>query len=318
MGLVAAKCAQCGADIEVDESRESGYCPHCGTKYITEKVIHNTYNTVNNTTNNTVNIGQATFISQGENSLQFLREKFEAYFKLDDSDKIVETAEEMLKKYPQAGESHLCKAYAEARAAAVYYNYALAHLGAEDGEIMVSSYMGSAASGSPAALAERVVDSVLRQDKIALDVCERVINAAVACNMEDEGEADKFFASLPDFLYDDEEFGNNILVGAACVCGNARMQKAREEVEKADRLQAGTDVDLLQRAADKIAEAEKLYAQLEAGIRSGAIAAVEGLRKASGKNGKGAKPKDKRKIIAYIFIAIAAIAFAAAIIGFMS
>ena len=59
MGLVAAKCAQCGADIEVDESRESGCCPHCGTKYITEKVIHNTYNTVNNTTNNTVNIGQA-------------------------------------------------------------------------------------------------------------------------------------------------------------------------------------------------------------------------------------------------------------------
>lgn len=37
MGLVAAKCAQCGAAIEVDESRESGYCPHCGTKYITEK-----------------------------------------------------------------------------------------------------------------------------------------------------------------------------------------------------------------------------------------------------------------------------------------
>lgn len=79
----------------------------------------------------------------------------------------------------------------------------------------------------------------------------------------------------------------------------------------------GTDVDL-QRAADKIAEAEKLYAQLEAGIRSGAIAAVVNMRNSNGKKEKAVQPQNKRKIIAYIFMAIAAIAFAAAIIGFMS
>lgn len=273
MGLVAAKCAQCGADIEVDESRESGYCPHCGTKYITEKVIHNTYNTVNNTTNNTVNIGQATFISQGENSLQSLREKFEAYLKLGESDRLVETAEEMLEKYPQAGESHLCKAYTEAYAAVSYYNQALAFLEAERGDVFVPLYMVEHSSDQANMLAERVVDSVLRQDKIALGVCERVFNSALACNMDDEMQRDGFFAALPGFLYDNEAFGGNVLVGTACVCGNARMKKAREEVEKADRLQSGTAVDL-QRAADKIAEAEKLYAQLEAGIRSGAIAAI--------------------------------------------
>lgn len=317
MGLVAAKCAQCGADIEVDESRESGYCPHCGTKYITEKVIHNTYNTVNNTTNNTVNIGQATFISQGENSLQSLREKFEAYLKLGDSDKLVETAEEMLEKYPQAGESHLCKAYTEAYAAVSYYNQALAFLEAEGGDVFVPLYMVEHSSDQANMLAERVVDSVLRQDKIALDVCERVFNSAVACNMDDEMQRDGFFAALPGFLYDNEAFGGNVLVGTACVCGNARMKKAREEVEKADRLQSGTDVDL-QRAADKIAEAEKLYAQLEAGIRSGAIAAVVNMRNSNGKKEKAVQPQNKRKIIAYIFMAIAAIAFAAAIIGFMS
>lgn len=317
MGLVAAKCAQCGADIEVDESRESGYCPHCGTKYITEKVIHNTYNTVNNTTNKTVNIGQATFISQGENSLQSLREKFEAYLKLGESDRLVETAEEMLEKYPQAGESHLCKAYTEAYAAVSYYNQALAFLEAEGGDVFVPLYMVEHSSDQANMLAERVVDSVLRQDKIALDVCERVFNSAVACNMDDEMQRDGFFAALPGFLYDNEAFGGNVLVGTACVCGNARMKKAREEVEKADRLQSGTDVDL-QRAADKIAEAEKLYAQLEAGIRSGAIAAVVNMRNSNGKKEKAVQPQNKRKIIAYIFMAIAAIAFAAAIIGFMS
>ena len=317
MGLVAAKCAQCGADIEVDESRESGYCPHCGTKYITEKVIHNTYNTVNNTTNNTVNIGQATFISQGENSLQSLREKFEAYLKLGESDRLVETAEEMLEKYPQAGESHLCKAYTEAYAAVSYYNQALAFLEAERGDVFVPLYMVEHSSDQANMLAERVVDSVLRQDKIALDVCERVFNSAVACNMDDEMQRDGFFAALPGFLYDNEAFGGNVLVGTACVCGNARMKKAREEVEKADRLQSGTAVDL-QRAADKIAEAEKLYAQLEAGIRSGAIAAVANMRNSNGKKEKAVQPQNKRKIIAYIFMAIAAIAFAAAIIGFMS
>lgn len=317
MGLVAAKCAQCGAAIEVDESRESGYCPHCGTKYITEKVIHNTYNTVNNTTNNTVNIGQATFISQGENSLQSLREKFEAYLKLGESDRLVETAEEMLEKYPQAGESHLCKAYTEAYAAVSYYNQALAFLEAEGGDVFVPLYMVEHSSDQANMLAERVVDSVLRQDKIALDVCERVFNSALACNMDDEMQRDGFFAALPGFLYDNEAFGGNVLVGTACVCGNARMKKAREEVEKADRLQSGTAVDL-QRAADKIAEAEKLYAQLEAGIRSGAIAAVVNMRNSNGKKEKAVQPQNKRKIIAYIFMAIAAIAFAAAIIGFMS
>ena len=47
MALIAAKCTQCGANIEVDKSREAGICPHCGTAFITEKVINNysiTYN----------------------------------------------------------------------------------------------------------------------------------------------------------------------------------------------------------------------------------------------------------------------------------
>ena len=32
MGLVAAKCTQCGANIEVDASKEAGVCSHCGRR----------------------------------------------------------------------------------------------------------------------------------------------------------------------------------------------------------------------------------------------------------------------------------------------
>ena len=37
MPLVAAKCTQCGANIEVDETKEAGICQYCGTAFITEK-----------------------------------------------------------------------------------------------------------------------------------------------------------------------------------------------------------------------------------------------------------------------------------------
>ena len=44
MPFVAAKCTQCGANIEVDDSKEAGICKFCGTAFITEKAITN-YNT---------------------------------------------------------------------------------------------------------------------------------------------------------------------------------------------------------------------------------------------------------------------------------
>ena len=52
MGLVAAKCTQCGASITVDSSKDAGICPHCNTAYIVEKAIKN-YNTTNNIQNQT-------------------------------------------------------------------------------------------------------------------------------------------------------------------------------------------------------------------------------------------------------------------------
>ena len=54
-----AKCTQCGDSIIVDETKEAGICPSCGTAFVTEKVINNyvnNYNTVHNITENVTKI----------------------------------------------------------------------------------------------------------------------------------------------------------------------------------------------------------------------------------------------------------------------
>ena len=56
MGLVAAKCTQCGANIEVDASKDAGICSFCGTAFVTEKAINNYI------VNNTFNIQNAELI----------------------------------------------------------------------------------------------------------------------------------------------------------------------------------------------------------------------------------------------------------------
>ncbi len=39
MGMVAIKCPGCGADIELDDSREFGFCNYCGTKVMQDKIV---------------------------------------------------------------------------------------------------------------------------------------------------------------------------------------------------------------------------------------------------------------------------------------
>ena len=34
MGFIAVKCTNCGSNIEVDENKEKGFCPHCGTTFV--------------------------------------------------------------------------------------------------------------------------------------------------------------------------------------------------------------------------------------------------------------------------------------------
>ncbi len=39
MGMVALKCPGCGANIELDDSREFGFCNYCGTKVMQDKIV---------------------------------------------------------------------------------------------------------------------------------------------------------------------------------------------------------------------------------------------------------------------------------------
>ena len=55
MPLVAAKCTQCSANIEVDDTHEAGVYKYCETAFITEKAIFICYNTLYNRHYNKVN-----------------------------------------------------------------------------------------------------------------------------------------------------------------------------------------------------------------------------------------------------------------------
>lgn len=51
MSLVPAKCTQCGANIEINDTMDAGICPFCNTAFVTEKAIKNYITNVNNTYN---------------------------------------------------------------------------------------------------------------------------------------------------------------------------------------------------------------------------------------------------------------------------
>ena len=57
MPLVKAQCTNCGATLEVDNTKDAAMCPYCKTPYIVEKAINNyTTNITNNIQAQTVNI----------------------------------------------------------------------------------------------------------------------------------------------------------------------------------------------------------------------------------------------------------------------
>jgi DNA-directed RNA polymerase subunit RPC12/RpoP len=51
MGLIAAKCSQCGCKLEIDPTRQRNFCPACGTEFIQEKVVDNKVTNIQNQTN---------------------------------------------------------------------------------------------------------------------------------------------------------------------------------------------------------------------------------------------------------------------------
>ena len=71
MALVPAICTQCGAKIEVDNTKEAGICEYCGTAFITEKAINN-YVVTNN-----INVQNASISVSGVNIENLLQRAYE-------------------------------------------------------------------------------------------------------------------------------------------------------------------------------------------------------------------------------------------------
>ena len=55
MPLVPAKCTQCGAILQVDQSKDAAICQHCGAAFVVEKAINN-YTVHNHINADTVNV----------------------------------------------------------------------------------------------------------------------------------------------------------------------------------------------------------------------------------------------------------------------
>ena len=66
MPLVNAKCTNCGANLEVDSSKDAAICQYCGSAFIVEKAINN-YNITNHN-----NINAEVVNIYGGNSADFV------------------------------------------------------------------------------------------------------------------------------------------------------------------------------------------------------------------------------------------------------
>ena len=107
MGLIAAKCSECGAPIEVDDTRKFGFCPNCGTKYVTQDVVQNfqqNYYTINQN-----KIENAVF--QGGDTERTYFERFDAFRRLGQLAQARGVAEQMRKKFPQKAVTWYCSLY---------------------------------------------------------------------------------------------------------------------------------------------------------------------------------------------------------------
>lgn len=126
MSLVAAKCTQCGANIQVDDSKEAGICPNCGTAFITEKTINNY---VNNTSN-TYNIENAKIINDVRPNTDTLFELARRFLAIENYEESKKYYREILLTNPNSWEALFFSIYSEAKMcnwaklAFFLYNYA--------------------------------------------------------------------------------------------------------------------------------------------------------------------------------------------------
>lgn len=84
MPLVSAKCTNCGAKLEVDDTKDAAICAYCGSPYIVEKAINNYI----------INISKTV-------SLDKLIQNIDTLITLKSWDKAKKICEEVIEDYPE-------------------------------------------------------------------------------------------------------------------------------------------------------------------------------------------------------------------------
>ena len=108
MAMVAAKCTECGAAIEIDNTKKAGICSHCGTAFVTQDAINNyNYSTVNNITNNITKIVNG---KDSDDAEDFFNRGL-TNLKLDKLDTALKNFEQAIDKAPEIAKYYFYVAY---------------------------------------------------------------------------------------------------------------------------------------------------------------------------------------------------------------
>ena len=107
MPLVSAKCTNCGANLEVDNTKDAAICPYCGTPYIVEKAINNY---IINTP--AITVEGATIVMNNEDA-DSLYNKYKVFLSLNEKERASEVLTKLIEKYPADYRGWLEKAIQE-------------------------------------------------------------------------------------------------------------------------------------------------------------------------------------------------------------
>ena len=108
--LVAAKCPNCGANIKVNPSYDSGICNHCGTAFITKTAINN-YNTTNITNNHFISDKVEITSSIALHDESVLIKRIFNFIEIKDWKKANEYCEKVLDINPENSKVYLAKLF---------------------------------------------------------------------------------------------------------------------------------------------------------------------------------------------------------------
>ena len=96
MAFVAGKCNQCGANLEIDDSRTSGVCPYCKTAFVVDQAAQGTFSH-----------GDRSAGGAGGYDPEDAYRRGKAFLRLKDQKHAESVAEEMLLMRPDSPLGHL-------------------------------------------------------------------------------------------------------------------------------------------------------------------------------------------------------------------